>query len=103
MANLTAQDLVPLANVFNANVDDANYAGLARHTRSRLDAARSVRQSLEASARRRHEMEVHLSRLRQAGLDRRIKELQAPRVFNRPTSADDVVEVSTDQTQASED
>lgn len=77
MALLQAQDLVPLGRLFSSNVDDANFVGKMSDINTRLDALRRERQALEASSRRKQEMEVHLGRLKRLGIERRLAELSA--------------------------
>jgi hypothetical protein len=75
---LRPDDLVSLGRVFSSNVDDANFSGKMANYSTALDALRRERESLETAARRRHEVEVHLARVRRTALERRINETQAP-------------------------
>ena len=79
MANLTAQDLIPLASVFNANIDHARFTGSHVEKQAKLEAVRQERESLEAAQRRRREIEIHYSRLQRIHLEKRLSKLSEPR------------------------
>ena len=78
MALLKAEDLVPLGRLFSSNIDDADFVGKMTNMNTKLDAVRREREALESASRRRHEMDVHLGRLKRLGIERRLSEIAKP-------------------------
>jgi hypothetical protein len=75
-ALLRTEDLTSLGKLFASNIDEANFVARDSPRNHKLDALRREREALESSSRRRHEVEVHMSRLRRLTLERRLAELQ---------------------------
>jgi hypothetical protein len=79
MSVIPGQDLISLGSLFASNLDDAAFVARRSETEVRLAALRRERETLESSARRRHEVEVHVNRMRRLSLEQRLNSLQPMR------------------------
>jgi len=77
MSVIPGQDLISLGSLFASNLDDAAFVARRSETEVRLAALRRERETLESSARRRHEVEVHVNRMRRLSLEQRLNSLQS--------------------------
>ena len=77
MSVIPGQDLISLGSLFASNLDDAAFVARRSETDVRLAALRRERETLESSARRRHEVEVHVDRMRRLSLEQRLNSLQS--------------------------